>query len=86
MVHKLIVAFSIGLQLARTHAHALHWVCASVLLFALMTPLGALIGMFVQSSLLDDHLRDLLILIFQGLAVGTFLYVTFFEVDFYGKI
>uniref|UniRef100_A0A914CBW6 Zinc transporter ZIP1 n=1 Tax=Acrobeloides nanus TaxID=290746 RepID=A0A914CBW6_9BILA len=80
MVHKLIVAFSVGLQLARTHAHALHWVCASVLLFSLMTPLGALIGMFVQSSLLNDYLRDLLILVFQGLAVGTFLYVTFFEV------
>lgn len=80
MVHKLIVAFSVGLQLARTHAHALRWVCLSIVLFALMTPLGALIGMFVHNAQIDGHLRDVLILVFQGVAVGTFLYVTFFEV------
>lgn len=80
MVHKVIVAFSVGLQLARTHAHALRWVGFSILLFAAMSPLGAVIGMFVQNAHIDSEVKDYLILIFQGLAVGTFIYVTFFEV------
>jgi zinc transporter 1/2/3 len=85
MVHKVIVAFSVGLQLARTHAHALRWVCVSIVLFSLMTPIGALIGAFVHNAQIDTHLRDVLILFFQGIAVGTFLYVTFFEVTFLAR-
>lgn len=81
MVHKLIVAFSVGLQLARTHAaQALAWVCFSIVLFAAMTPLGASLGALVHSAVLNASLRDWLVLVMQGLAVGTFLYVTFFEV------
>lgn len=81
MVHKLIVAFSVGLQLARTHAHALGWVCFSILIFAAMTPIGTLVGALVQTVSLDALFRDWLILVMQGVAVGTFLYVTFFEVS-----
>ncbi|KHJ95124.1 metal cation transporter, ZIP family [Oesophagostomum dentatum] len=80
LVHKLIVAFSVGLQLARTHAHQLHWVVASVFTFALMSPLGAIIGMLVQSAAENSFGKDVTVTILQGLAVGTFLYVTFFEV------
>ncbi|KAK6730944.1 hypothetical protein RB195_007424 [Necator americanus] len=80
LVHKLIVAFSVGLQLARTHAHQLQWVVASVFTFALMSPLGAVIGMAVQSAASNSFSKDVTITILQGLAVGTFLYVTFFEV------
>ncbi|KIH48276.1 hypothetical protein ANCDUO_21656, partial [Ancylostoma duodenale] len=79
LVHKLIVAFSVGLQLARTHAHQLHWVVASVFTFALMSPLGAIIGMVVQSAASNSFSKDLTVTVLQGLAVGTFLYVTFFE-------
>ncbi|VDO70727.1 unnamed protein product [Haemonchus placei] len=80
LVHKLIVAFSVGLQLARTHAHQLQWVVASVFTLALMSPLGAIIGMAVQSTAENSFGKDVTITILQGLAVGTFLYVTFFEV------
>ncbi|KAK6021338.1 metal cation transporter, ZIP family [Ostertagia ostertagi] len=80
LVHKLIVAFSVGLQLARTHAHQLQWVVASVFTLALMSPLGAVIGMAVQSAAENSFAKDVAITILQGLAVGTFLYVTFFEV------
>ncbi|KHN78888.1 Zinc transporter ZIP3 [Toxocara canis] len=86
MVHKVIVAFSVGLQLGRTHAHALGWVCGSLLLLALMSPLGGLIGMFVQNAQMDTKLKDFIILIMQGLAVGTFIYVTFFEDCFVNDI
>ncbi|VDO98258.1 unnamed protein product [Heligmosomoides polygyrus] len=74
LVHKLIVAFSVGLQLARTH------VVASVFILAFMSPLGALVGMVVQSAAENSFSKDVAITILQGLAVGTFLYVTFFEV------
>ncbi|VDM51604.1 unnamed protein product [Angiostrongylus costaricensis] len=80
LVHKLIVSFSVGLQLARTHAHQLHWVVASVFILALMSPLGAVVGMVVQSAAANSFSKDVAITILQGLAVGTFLYVTFFEV------
>lgn len=80
LVHKLIVAFSVGLQLARTHAHQLQWVVASVFILAFMSPLGALVGMVVQSAAENSFSKDVAITILQGLAVGTFLYVTFFEV------
>ncbi|VIO96664.1 Uncharacterized protein BM_BM4439 [Brugia malayi] len=80
MVHKIIVAFSVGLQLGRTHAHALGWVCLSMALFSIMSPFGGFIGTFVQSSQMDTQVKALTILTFQGVAVGTFIYVTFFEV------
>lgn len=82
MVHKIIVAFSVGLQLGRTHAHALGWVCLSMALFSIMSPFGGFIGTFVQSSQMDTQVKALTILTFQGVAVGTFIYVTFFEVRF----
>ncbi|CAD5205656.1 unnamed protein product [Bursaphelenchus okinawaensis] len=79
-VHKLIVAFSIGLQLARTHAHSLKWVILSMVLIAFMTPIGGVIGMLVRHASMNAQLQDTIILICHGLTVGTFLYVTFFEV------
>ena len=46
-----------------------------------MTPLGALIGVAVTSAAEDALLKDWTVTILQGLAVGTFIYVTFFEVS-----
>ncbi|CAB3408983.1 unnamed protein product [Caenorhabditis bovis] len=80
MVHKVIVAFSVGLQLFRTHAHQLKWVVISIMTLACMTPLGAIIGLLVSTTTEEAAWKDITITILQGLAVGTFLYVTFFEV------
>lgn len=49
-------------------------------ILAFMSPLGALVGMVVQSAAENSFSKDVAITILQGLAVGTFLYVTFFEV------
>jgi len=50
-------------------------------LFAAMTPIGGLAGSLVQAApQIHPMTRDWIILIMQGVAVGTFLYVTFFEV------
>lgn len=80
MVHKLIVAFSVGLQLFRTHAHQVKWVIISIFILAAMTPLGAIIGILVSSAASNTLLKAAAVTVLQGLAVGTFLYVTFFEV------
>ncbi|GMT28288.1 hypothetical protein PFISCL1PPCAC_19585, partial [Pristionchus fissidentatus] len=79
LVHKLIVAFSTGLQLARTHAHQLHLVVISIVVISLTSPVGALFGMVISGGE-SSFLKDCMITVFQGLAVGTFLYVTFFEI------
>uniref|UniRef100_A0A0N5BW52 Zinc transporter ZIP3 n=1 Tax=Strongyloides papillosus TaxID=174720 RepID=A0A0N5BW52_STREA len=79
MIHKLIVAFSMGLQLARTHAHNIKWVIVSMFIFSITSPVGAIVGSFVH-NIENEYLKDILLMIMQGLAVGTFLYVTFFEV------
>lgn len=79
-VHKLIVAFSIGLQLARTHAHSLRWVVVSMIVIAFMSPIGGGIGMIIHEANINSEAKDYVILVCHGLAVGTFLYVTFFEV------
>uniref|UniRef100_A0A0N4ZFH5 Zinc transporter ZIP2 n=1 Tax=Parastrongyloides trichosuri TaxID=131310 RepID=A0A0N4ZFH5_PARTI len=79
MIHKLIVAFSMGLQLARTHAHNIKWVILSMFVFSITSPVGAIAGSFVH-ELDNEYIKDILLTIMQGLAVGTFLYVTFFEV------
>ncbi|PAV68158.1 hypothetical protein WR25_19339 isoform D [Diploscapter pachys] len=80
MIHKLIVSFSLGLQLARTHAHQLKWVIVSIFILSLTSPIGALLGMLLKEAATDSMWKDVMITTLQGLAVGTFLYVTFFEV------
>ncbi len=50
IVHKCVVAFSMGLQLARTHAHQLHWVVVSIVILALMSPVGVGVGIGVNVS------------------------------------
>lgn len=55
----------------------------SIFTLASMTPLGALIGLAVTSAADNALWKDLTITILQGLAVGTFIYVTFFEVLYF---
>jgi len=80
IIHKCIIIFSTGVQLARTHAHQLVLVVLTIVLLSLMSPIGAGIGVAVEQSWGHSEARDVTIMFFSGLSVGTFLYVTFFEV------
>lgn len=80
IIHKCIILFSTGVQLARTHAHQLLIVIISILLLSLMSPIGSAIGIGVEQSSLNNAAKETTIMVFEGLSVGTFLYVTFFEV------
>ncbi|CAG0899011.1 unnamed protein product [Darwinula stevensoni] len=78
ILHKSIIAFSLGLSLAKTRLRfsAMLWAIA---LFSLMSPLGIGIGMSVVGSESGTAL-SISSYVLQGLACGSFLYVTFFEV------
>ena len=78
VIHKSIIAFSLSVNLVQ-HDMETKTVVKSALLFSVMSPIGIAIGMAVlrnsseQSSSFSSG-------ILQGIADGTFLYVTFFEI------
>ena len=78
IAHKAVMAFSLGMTLAQSALTAKQYL-ASLLIFSLASPIGIGIGMLVVD--MDQSLAaDVANAILQGIACGTFLYVTFFEV------
>lgn len=78
LIHKSIIAFSIGVQLVDADLPTkVVLICLSI--FALMAPLGVGIGLALLNSL-ESVAKIFISGILQGIATGTFLYVTFFEV------
>ncbi|KDR22729.1 Zinc transporter ZIP1 [Zootermopsis nevadensis] len=78
VLHKMALAFSLGLSLVQTEL-SLRSVIKSNFLFSITSPLGMCIAIMVEEfghSLNSSVLNGIL----QGLACGTFFYVTFFEV------
>lgn len=78
--HKFVIAFCMGLELLASGTSAGLMVIYMVV-FALVSPLGVAFGILVTENLAVDTSSHLLtVTILQGLAGGTILYVTFFEV------
>ncbi|KAH3898548.1 hypothetical protein DPMN_022783 [Dreissena polymorpha] len=76
--HKCLVFFTIGLQSVEMLSSAKKAACV-VLYFAVVSPLGVLVGEAIHTS--DDATgRDTVTAVLQGIATGTFLFVTFFEI------
>lgn len=78
ILHKCIIAFSIGLNLVQSRL-TLMKIISSNAIFCIASPLGIAIGIVLikyESVFAGEMTSGLL----QGLACGTFLYVTFFEV------
>jgi zinc transporter 1/2/3 len=78
VLHKTVIAFSLGLSLVQTQL-SLSSVVKSNLLFSITSPLGMCFAIALQQfghSLNSSIMNGIL----QGLACGTFVYVTFFEV------
>uniref|UniRef100_A0A915B1A6 Zinc transporter ZIP3 n=3 Tax=Parascaris univalens TaxID=6257 RepID=A0A915B1A6_PARUN len=80
MIHKGIEAFSVGLQISKSNSRRLKVAAITILIYSLMTPVGSIIGMCIQNSNLQSVLKEGLVTVLEALAVGTFIYVTFFEV------
>uniref|UniRef100_A0AC11DRD1 Solute carrier family 39 member 2 n=1 Tax=Ovis aries TaxID=9940 RepID=A0AC11DRD1_SHEEP len=78
LAHKGIVVFGVGLRLVQVGTES-RWAVLSILSLALMSPLGLAIGLAVPQgdSKAGQGLAQALL---EGMAAGTFLYVTFLEI------
>lgn len=77
-VHKALVFITVGMQTYELLASIKKSIVVIIIL-ALVSPMGILIGESISSS--DESLtRDMFSAILQGIATGTFLFVTFFEI------
>ncbi|XP_022623979.1 zinc transporter ZIP1 isoform X1 [Seriola dumerili] len=77
LVHKSIIVFSLSVKLVQSAVRPL-WVAAYIGVFALMSPLGIAIGISVMEAQLEAG--ALIQAILEGLAAGTFIYITFLEI------
>ncbi|XP_077169967.1 zinc transporter ZIP2 [Paroedura picta] len=77
LIHKAIVAFSLALKLVQSGTQA-RWRLLYLVVFALMSPVGIAIGIGVSLSNGDGS--GLAQAVLEGVAAGTFLYVTFLEI------
>jgi len=78
IVHKAVMAFSLGLNIAGSDLSVKSFIISNVI-FSVSSPLGLAIGIGV-SDLPDSLPQNICNGILQGIAGGTFLYITFFEV------
>ena len=78
MVHKALMAFSLGLNMAQSDLSGKSFLVSSVV-FSLASPLGVIIGI-MMSGLPPSLPSDICNGVLQCVAGGTFLYITFFEV------
>ncbi|XP_074709155.1 zinc transporter ZIP1 [Strix uralensis] len=77
LLHKCAVAFSLALKLLRGRLRP-RAVAACLLLFAMMSPLGVGLGTAVAAG--AGPRQRLCRGVLEGLAAGTFLYITFLEI------
>lgn len=77
-LHKVLVFMTIGLQ-ALEILKSIKKAILVLVIFALVSPCGIVIGESINSTG-DEISRDTASAILQGLATGTFLFVTFFEI------
>ena len=79
-LHKAIMAFTMGLQFAE-NLPKISRVLIFMIFFSFMAPMGVAIGTIVTELAAGEAgSTDVASLVLQGLATGTFIYVTFFEV------
>ena len=79
-IHKSIIAFCIGLEIFQTSRDRILQALLLLGVFAIMSPIGIGVGIGITSGSGDQLARLLASSILQGLAGGTFMYVTFLEI------
>ncbi|NP_001015957.1 solute carrier family 39 member 1 like [Xenopus tropicalis] len=77
LIHKSIIAVSLSLLLLQSSVQT-RWFVLSIVMFALMSPLGIGIGIGVMHNQTDGNRMVQCVL--EGLAAGTFVYITFLEI------
>uniref|UniRef100_A0A4W3H5K7 Solute carrier family 39 member 1 n=1 Tax=Callorhinchus milii TaxID=7868 RepID=A0A4W3H5K7_CALMI len=74
-IHKCIIAFSLTLKLLQSRLKRTV-VVSCVVLFAVMSPLGIGVGILLT----EDYGHQLVCSVLEGIATGTFMYITFMEI------
>lgn len=79
-LHKAVIVFTMGLQFSEKLPNTSR-VVLFIVLFSLMAPIGVAVGTTVGEVGSMDSVPTLIAsVVLQGVATGTFIYVTFFEV------
>lgn len=77
LIHKSIIAVSLSLLLMQSNVK-IKWFVLSIVMFALMSPIGISIGIGVMQTQASGS--SLVQAVLEGLAAGTFVYITFLEI------
>ncbi|XP_069812736.1 zinc transporter ZIP1-like [Dendropsophus ebraccatus] len=77
LIHKSIIAVSLSLLLMQSNVKT-KWFVLSIVMFALMSPIGIGIGIGVMQT--EANGSSLVQAVLEGLAAGTFVYITFLEI------
>ncbi|KAM4678281.1 zinc transporter ZIP1-like [Discoglossus pictus] len=77
LIHKSIIAVSLSLLLLQSHVKT-RWFILSIVTFALMSPMGIGIGIGVMQN--EGEGSSMVQCVLEGLAAGTFIYITFLEI------
>ncbi|TSL68170.1 Zinc transporter ZIP1 [Bagarius yarrelli] len=77
LIHKSIIVFSLSIKLIQSAVPSL-WLIVYILVFSIMSPMGIAIGIGVSEAQLQMGL--LVQAVLEGLAAGTFIYITFLEI------
>nr|AAI13770.1 Solute carrier family 39 (zinc transporter), member 2 [Mus musculus] len=78
LAHKGLVVFSVGLRLGKIGTGP-RWTTFCILSLALMSPVGLALGLTVAGGA-SGQTQGLAQAVLEGIAAGTFLYVTFLEI------
>ena len=78
-LHKSVIVFSLGLRIAEEIDSVCRGVCF-IVGFSLVCPVGAGIGTLISETSANSFSMQVISTVLQGIATGTFLQVTFFEV------
>ncbi|XP_066198075.1 zinc transporter ZIP2 isoform X1 [Saccopteryx leptura] len=78
LAHKGLIVFGVGLRLVQTGTGS-RWAVFSIVSLALMSPLGLALGLAVAGGASSGG-QGLAQAVLEGVAAGTFLYVTFLEI------
>jgi zinc transporter 1/2/3 len=78
IIHKSIIAFSVGLKLMNlTNKRLVYFAC---FLFSIATPIGILFVVSMQELLPQNRTAKIIHEILRAFACGTFFYITFFDI------
>uniref|UniRef100_V5HQX3 Putative fe2+/zn2+ regulated transporter n=1 Tax=Ixodes ricinus TaxID=34613 RepID=V5HQX3_IXORI len=73
--HKYVLAFVVGFDLSASRVRPRN-VVIQMLVFSMMSPLGSIVGAITRNNLEDT----IVVVVLNGIASGTLIYITFFEV------